>query len=102
MSMPIFTLQERGGIECQISCFSSLSTYPLTAPPVVPLAMYFWMKKPMTIMGTIVSVAAALLFPQSTEIEPTNFEIPTIALEGVTREQVLAVLEFAEQSLTVA
>ena len=28
-------------------------------------------------MGTIVNVAAAPLFPQSTEIEPTNFEIPT-------------------------
>jgi hypothetical protein len=51
--------------------------YPLTAPPVVPLAMYFWIKKPTIIIGTIVRVAAALLFPQSTEIEPTNFEIPT-------------------------
>ena len=49
----------------------------LIAPPVVPLAMYFWIKKPMTIIGTIVRVAAALLFPQSTETEPTNFEIPT-------------------------
>jgi hypothetical protein len=49
----------------------------LIAPPVVPLAMYFWIKKPMTIIGTMVRVAAALLLPQSTEMEPTNFEIPT-------------------------
>lgn len=63
--------------ENHASTLANASTYPLTAPPVAPLAIYFWIKKPITIIGTMVSVAAALLFPQSTEIEPTNFEIPT-------------------------
>jgi|SRR5271157_2308137 len=58
-------------------CRAHRLPYPLTAPPTVPLARYFCTKNPSRIIGTIVIVAAALLFPQSTEIEPTNFEIPT-------------------------
>lgn len=45
--------------------------YPLTAPAVIPLTKYFCMKNPMMIMGTMVIVAAALHFPQSTDTAPT-------------------------------
>ena len=45
----------------------------------MPDTRYFCMKKPTKITGSIVSVAAALHFPQSTESAPTYFAMPTVS-----------------------